>query len=387
MKNFQAGSTRIINAGTTAEYRSFIPYLINRPFIVHNATTITLLEEAMYSLGELNAYSYSRLVPNIEYFIQMHIKAEAVSSSRIEGTQTEIEEAILPEEEIDPEYRDDWREVRNYIEAMNWSINELARTPVSTRLIKETHAHLLAGVRGEHKGPGDIRNSQNWIGGSSIRTAHFVPPPANDVHELLSDWEKCWHNQSLHISVLIKIAILHYQFETIHPFLDGNGRLGRLMITLQLIERGFLKKPVLYISDYFEENRQAYYDQLDNVRGQNNLEDWVRFFLEGVAMTSKKGKQKLENIITLKEQYEDKICTLGKRVPKARLLLIYLFSQPIVDVKAVSTKLQLSFKSANDLINCFVQLQILQEKTKFSRNRLFVMKDYIMLFKNKTNSS
>src|SRR3989344_636368 len=234
MNNFIAGTHRVIHAGKDIEYRSFLPNLINKPFIAHNQSTITLLEEATRLLGELNAYS--RLVPNIDYFIQMHVKTEAVSSSRIEGTRTGIDEAVLPEEEIDPERRDDWREVRNYINAINWSVGELQQLPISLRLIKETHSRLLAEARGKHKMPGAIRTSQNWIGGSSIRTAHFVPPIPGEIGPLFSDWEKCWHNSALNIPVLIKIAIMHYQFETIHPFLDGNGRIGRLLITLQLIE-------------------------------------------------------------------------------------------------------------------------------------------------------
>jgi Fic family protein len=229
--------------------------------------------------------------------------------------------------------------------------------------------------------PGEIRSSQNWIGGSSIRTAHFVPPIPEELGELLSDWEKFWHNTNLNIPVLIKIAIMHYQFETIHPFLDGNGRIGRLLITLQLIERKFLSKPVLYISDYLEEYRQSYYESLDLVRKENNLENWVRFFLEGIVMTSNKGKQKLENIITLREQYDSKIATLGRRVPKARRLLIHLFSQPIISVKNVSEMLEISFRAASDLITDMVRLGILQEKTGYSRNRLFEMKDYVMLFR------
>ena len=219
MKTFVSGTYKRIHPGQEIEYKSFNPTHINRAFVAQDQSTIMLLEEATRLLGELNAYS--RLVPDIDFFIQMHVKTEAVSSSRIEGTRTEIDEALLPEEEIDPERRDDWREVRNYITAMNWSVEELARLPVSARLIKDTHARLLAGARGKYKKPGEIRTSQNWIGGSSIRTAYFVPPQHEDISELLSDWEKFWHNGSLNIPILIKIAIMHYQFETIHPFWMG----------------------------------------------------------------------------------------------------------------------------------------------------------------------
>lgn len=379
MKTYISGVYKRVHPNEETEYKSFFPTPINRAFVAQDQSTIMLLEEATRLLGELNAYS--RLVPDIDFFIQMHVKTEAVSSSRIEGTRTEIDEALLPEEEINPERRDDWREVRNYINAMNWSVEELKQIPVSLRLMKETHARLLTGVRGEHKMPGEIRRSQNWIGGASIRTAHFVPPPHEEVPELISDWERCWHNASLHIPVLIKIAIMHYQFETIHPFLDGNGRIGRLLITLQLMERKFLSKPVLYISDYFEEHRQSYYELLDNVRQRNNLEDWVRFFLEGVVMASTKGKQKFENIIMLHEQYEQKISTLARKVPRARQLVLHLFSQPIVSVKDVGKVLNISFKSGSDLVTDFVDLGILQEKTGYSRNRLFEMKDYVTLFR------
>lgn len=379
MKNFIAGKYITVHSNEEHEYKSFLPSSINRTFIAYDQSTIILLEEATRLIGELNAYS--RLVPDIDYFIQMHVKTEAVSSSRIEGTRTEIDEVLLPEEEIDPERRDDWREVRNYITAMNWSISELNQLPVSSRLIREAHARLLTGVRGKHKLPGEIRTSQNWIGGSSIRTAHFVPPIHEELPRLISDWEKFWHNSSINVPILIKIAIMHYQFETIHPFLDGNGRIGRLLITLQLIERGFLTKPVLYISDYFEEHRQAYYDALDRVRRDKDLEGWVRFFLEGIVMTSKKGKQKFENIITLREIYEHKIATLGRKMPRARQLLLHLFSQPIVSVRDVAEVLKISYRAANGLVTDLCNVGILQEKTGYSRNRLFEMKDYVTLFR------
>lgn len=380
MRNFKSGNYHINDQGKLTEYKSFLPETINKSFIIQDQSTLTMLEEATRLLGEINAYA--KLIPDVDYFIQMHVKSEAVSSSRIEGTRTGIDEAILPEEEINPERRDDWREVKNYITAMNWAVAELQQLPVSVRLLKEAHKLLLAGVRGKHKLPGLVRTSQNWIGGSSIRTAHFVPPRHEEVDSLLSDWEKFWHNNSLHIPVLIKIAIMHYQLETIHPFLDGNGRLGRLFITLQLIERHFLDKPILYISSYFEEFRQSYYESLDKVRSDNELEAWIKFFLEGIIKTSTKGREKFENIILLRQQYEQKIDTLGKKVPRAKKLLLHLFSQPIVTVNEVGGVLGIQFKAANNLVSDLVDLKILEEKTGFSRNRLFEMKDYVLLFKN-----
>jgi len=380
MKNFNSGKYQINDRGKLTEYKSFLPEIIDRPFIIQDQSTLTMLEEATRLLGEINAYA--KLIPDVDYFIQMHVKSEAVSSSRIEGTRTGIDEAILPEEEINPERRDDWREVRNYITAMNWAVAELQKLPVSVRLLKKTHKRLLAGVRGKHKLPGQIRTSQNWIGGSSIRTAHFVPPRHEEISQLLSDWEKFWHNNSLHIPVLIKIAIMHYQFETIHPFLDGNGRLGRLFITLQLIERHFLDKPILYISSYFEEFRQSYYETLDRVRSGNELEIWIKFFLEGIVKTSTQGKETFEHILSLRQRYEQKIDTLGRKVPRAKKLLLYLFSQPIVTVGEVSGVLGIQFKAANNLVSDLVDLNILEEKTGFSRNRMFEMKEYILLFKN-----
>lgn len=380
MNSFKSGQYQVNNKGKTTEYKSFLPEKINKPFIIQDQSTLILLEEATRRLGEINAYA--RLIPDVDYFIQMHVKSEAISSSKIEGTKTGIDEAILPEEEINPERRDDWHEVKNYIDAMNWSIEKLKESPVSVRLLKETHKILLSGVRGKHKLSGKIRTSQNWIGGSSIRTAHFVPPNHAEISLVLSDWEKFWHNNSIQIPVLIKIAIMHYQFETIHPFLDGNGRLGRLFITLQLIERGFLEKPTLYISSYFEEFRQSYYESLDRVRVHNELESWIKFFLEGIIKTSISGKEKFENIIVLRKKYEQKIDTLGRKVPRAKKLLLYLFSQPIVTVNDVSKILDIQFKAANNLTKDLVRLNILEEKTNFSRNRLFEMKDYVLLFKN-----
>jgi hypothetical protein len=207
-----------------------------------------LVEKSSIAIGQLDAYSHQ--IPNIDLFIRMNVVKEATVSSRIEGTQTNMEEALLKETDIQPERRNDWVEVNNYIQALNESIGHLGELPLSSRLLKEAHKTLLQGVRGEHKLPGEFRRSQNWIGGSALLSAVFIPPVWEEVNNLMGDMENFLHNEDTGLTNLIKIAIAHYQFETIHPFLDGNGRIGRLMITLYLVEKGIIQKPVLYLSDF-----------------------------------------------------------------------------------------------------------------------------------------
>jgi len=379
MKTFSSGNKVFSDKGKPHEYEYFLPEFINKDFTIDNNKILVSLEEATRLLGELNAYG--TLVPDVNFFIQMHVASEAVSSSKIEGTKTGMDEALLPEEEINPEKRDDWQEVQNYIKAMNHAIENLVQLPVSVRLIKETHKTLLSGVRGEYKMPGEIRTSQNWIGGASINTAHFIPPHHTNLPELLDDWEKFWHNTSSNIPILIKVAMCHYQFETIHPFLDGNGRIGRLLILLQLLERGYLQSPVLYISDFFETYRQSYYDSLDRVRSHSDIDQWILFFLEGVIETSKKSKKTFENIIQLRSIYDQKITTLGKRAPRAQQLLGRLFSRPVLNVKDVEKYLGVQYAAANNLVSDLVEVGILRELTGYSRNRYFAMDDYIKLFR------
>lgn len=360
-------------------YKPFLPSFINEEIEWPLANLTLLLQEASLMIGKLN--TYSELIPDIDFFIKMYATKEAATSNRIEGTRTTFDEAISPAEHIAPEARDDWDEVQNYIEALNFSIAELERLPLSLRLLKQAHKILLQGVRGKHKLPGEIRKSQNWIGGSSLKDAFFIPPEPNVLGDLLSDLEKFLHNEELQVPELIKAGIAHYQFETIHPFLDGNGRVGRLLIILYLINAGILKKPVLYISDFFERNRSSYYDALSIVKESSKIEIWLKFFLSGVIETAKNSIKTFDEIIKLKKDVEGKIDTLGKKSKNGRRLIELLYSQPKVSAKTIAQELNLSVVSTNSLLKVFVEIGILQEITGLNRNRFYVFEDYLKIFR------
>ena len=362
------------------EYKYFLPEKINHTYFWTDDTINELLETASFKIGELN--SFSRFVPDVDMFMRMHILKEAVVSSRIEGTRTGVEEALLNENDIEAEKRDDWGEVNNYINAMNYAIDKLQELPLSNRLLKETHRILLQSVRGEHKKPGEFRNSQNWIGGASLKDAKFIPPVHNEVPDLMSDLEKFIHNKSISVPHLIRIAIVHYQFETIHPFLDGNGRIGRLLITLYLVSMKIMDKPLLYLSEFFENNKGLYYDNLSLVREKNDLIQWVKYFLVGVSKTSDKAILTLKKIVEIKHLYEEeKLLILKRRYEKGKILFQKLFSKPLVGMNDVQQITGLSPRTASNLVDWFIGNGILHEITGMQRNRIFIFDEYVKLFK------
>lgn len=361
------------------EYRSFLPTSINREWRLSDPQIQTLLEEANRLLGELNAFS--QLIPDVDFFIRMHITKEATTSSRIEGTHTNIEEALVDKGDLDPEKRNDWQEVHNYVQAINVALKQLPHMPLSNRLLRETHAVLLQGVRGKHKQPGEFRTSQNWIG-VSLKHATFIPPHHQHVPELMSDLEKFMHNDQIHVPHLLKIALVHYQFETIHPFLDGNGRLGRLLVVLYLVSFGILHKPALYLSDFFERHKGEYYDQLMAVRSTHKLEPWMRFFLLGIRETAALSIQVFKDILALKERIEREQMPIFhvRRQANAQALMRRLYQTPMVSIKAVAQLIQAQTNTAAALIDDFVKLGILQEFTGQKRSRLFIFHEYVRLF-------
>lgn len=373
LKEFKSGEYK-----KQYQYKSFMPSLVDHDWEISDPSLISLLSQADMRLGELNAFS--ELIPDVDFFIMMHVGKEATASSRIEGTQTNIEEVLQKKEYIDPEKRDDWEEVQNYIKAMNEAMTALDKLPVSSRLLLQVHKTLMQGVRGKHKQSGKFRKSQNWIGGASINDAIFVPPHHTDLPGLITDLEKFLNNDHGYLPELVKIAIAHYQFESIHPFLDGNGRVGRLLITLYLVSKGILVKPTLYLSDFFEKHKSLYYDNLTRVRTHNDMTQWVKFFLEGVRQTSENSIQTFRSIITLRKKYEEKIHSLGKKSKLALEFLNYLYRYPMVDSQIVADSLSIDRSTASRLIEDFIRLGILRELTGNKRNRVFGFSEYVDLF-------
>jgi len=365
---------------TQLEYKSFVPEPIHHEWIIADPEILQVLGEADRALGELNAFA--QLIPDIDFFIRAYVAKEATQSSRIEGTRTNIDDAFKDADDIDPEERDDWSEVQNYIQAINYAIERLQTLPLSNRLLRETHAILMQGVRGDHKRPGEFRVSQNWIG-VSLKNAVFIPPPHEHVPELMSDMERFLHDDEIKVPPLLKIAIAHYQFETIHPFLDGNGRLGRLMISLFLASESLLLKPALYLSDYFERHKTAYIDHLMAVRDGNHMRAWLVFFLRGIEETARGSTGVFREILALKERIEREVMPRfsRRRQDNVQTLMRHLYARPVIDVKYVTKLIASSPNTASALINDLVAHDVLVEITGQRRNRLFMFREYIALFR------
>lgn len=360
-------------------YKAFIPSKINYNWGWDDTKLDKLLAEANRQIGELNAYSL--LIPNVDLYIKMHVKIEANKSSRIEGTRTTVEEDLLDITDINPEKRDDWEEVQNYVKATNYGVERIKEGfPVCTRLIREIHKILMQGVRGEHKTPGEFRISQNWIGGNMPSTAVYVPPPHTEIAECLSDFEKFINNEEIDTPDLIKIAILHYQFESIHPFLDGNGRIGRLLIPLYIQSKGMLDKSCLYISDYIERNKDTYYDMLTRVRTHNDMISWIKFFLEAVIETSKTAKEKFRKVVELTIEMDKIIMDLPVKAENAKKVIDVLYNEPIINRKKLIEITDIKPSTLKDTVNVLLQNNIIVETTGYSRNQVFAFQNYIDLF-------
>lgn len=361
------------------DYKAFIPSKINYNWGWDDTKLDKLLAEANRQIGELNAYSL--LIPNVDLYIKMHVKIEANKSSRIEGTRTTVEEDLLDIIDINPEKRDDWEEVQNYVKAINYGVKRISEGfPVCNRLIREIHKILMTGVRGEHKAPGEFRISQNWIGGSMPSTAVYVPPPYTEIAECLSDFEKFINNEKIDTPDLIKIAILHYQFESIHPFLDGNGRIGRLIVPLYIQSKGMLQKSCLYISDYIERNKDTYYDMLTRVRTRNDMIGWIKFFLEAVIETSKIAKEKFRRVVKLTMEMDKIVFELSVRSDNAKKVIDALYDEPVINRKKLCELTNIKESTIKNIINCFLDNNIIVETTGYSRNQIFTFKKYTDLF-------
>ena len=373
LSDFKAG---VMRQGDN--YKYFLPNPIHVNFIIDDQTIISLLEKASQSLGELNALA--NFVPNIELYIHSIVAKEAVKSNSIEGTRTNIAEALSDKSTIDPERKDDWLEVQQYIQAMSDSIKSLEKLPISSRLIKSAHKTLLSGVRGTHKQPGEFRKSQNWIGGITLQDASFVPPSHAHIHDLMSDLENFLNDRNLVVPDLIRIGIAHYQFETIHPFLDGNGRTGRLLITLYLVSSGALSKPLLYLSEFFDKHRQLYYDNLRIVSSNDNLIQWIKYFLVGIIETSKQSTKLITEIHALKEDVTiNRIPKINTRYINANELMDHLFIHPILNSNEVGAILDITVSASNKLIRDFEELNILTEITGKKRGKIYAFNEYLEL--------
>ena len=365
-------------------YRAFFPApLPPDPSVQISGELQTLLSQADRVLGRLDGSIQT--LPDPDLFVYMYVRKEAVLSSQIEGTQSSLQDLLTAEAKIfTPNRANDVNEVVNYVRAMNYGLQRLSEIPVSIRLIREIHAELLRGSRGSHLTPGELRTSQNWIGpaGCMLPEAAFVPPPPNQVMSDMSRLERFMHDNT-GLPLLIKIGLVHAQFETIHPFLDGNGRVGRLLITFLLCQQKVLQKPVLYLSHFFKQHRQQYYDELQSVRDAGTWERWLAFFLRGVVEVSGQATDMARDILALREEHRRVITDhFGRVAGNGHRVLEFLYKSPVVSVGEVERLIGTTYQAANNLVARMVDSGILHEFTGRARNRAFLYQRYINLFHN-----
>lgn len=377
----RAGKLKTNLSGDTA-YKSFSPNpLPPNPPVVLSDEHIAVLVKANTKLATLE--SIATRIPNVELFISMYVRKEALMSSQIEGTQATLEDVLDPllEENTNRNVAD----VINYIKATEYAINRLQNFPLCNRLIKETHNVLMKDVRGQEKNPGEFRYSQNWIGGqgSSLRNARFIPPNPENMLEAMSDLEK-YINEDDGLNPLIRAALIHYQFETIHPFLDGNGRIGRLLITLFLMEQKVLTTPALYISYFLKKNRVEYYDRMTEVRNKGTFEQWILFFLQAILESAEDAIRTSDELITLHDKNIAAILKLGRAYKNALEVFKYLEANPIIDISKTASELNLAFNTTSNAVNRLVNIGVLIQTDNTNRNRTFAYKDYLQILRKGT---
>lgn len=372
----------IENLTGEALYKSFKPSpLPPLPPLEIDENLIKLLVEANRQLAQLD--TASQLIPNIELFVSMYVRKEALMSSQIEGTQCTLEDILDPQ--LDVNANADVGEVINYIKAAHFALERLKTLPICNRLLRETHAVLMEGVRGQEKSPGEFRRSQNWIGpsGSTLKNARYIPPNVEDMENAMSDLEK-YINESDKYDPLIQAALIHYQFETIHPFLDGNGRIGRLLILLYLMEKKLLSKPVIYVSYFLKMNQIEYYDRISEVRRKGNYEQWISFFLEAVSSAAEDALKSIGKLSALREKNIARLPKSSKRKDNVRALFDYLEQYPIIEIKQTAAALDVSYNTVSSAVKKLMMLGILKETTNAARNRVFTYEEYLDILKQGT---
>ena len=365
-----------------ATYQSFKPNpLPPMPEIEMDEEIIKLLVDANKQLVKLD--TASQLISNADLFISMYVRKEALISSQIEGTQCTLDDVLDPEVEANANL--DVSDVINYVKATQYALNRLERLPLCCRLIREIHEVLMENVRGQDKTPGEFRHSQNWIGPAncSLKDARYIPPNVEDMQNAMSDLEK-YINENTDYDPLIRVALIHYQFETIHPFLDGNGRIGRLLILLYLMEQGLLAKPVIYISYFLKKNQIEYYDRISEVRRSGNFEQWIRFFLEAVSKAASDSLEAIRQLSALHDTNIDKLPKTARSKDNLRAVFDYIEQYPIIDIKRTAKELDISYNTAATAVKKLVELGILQETTNAARNRVFAYEEYLGILRKDT---